>query len=131
MSVRRRPVGNTVYLPNKNTHHYVKINGTAAPKYSSSSSKRLNDGSSSKSWVDTWRDSTGSKRTQCAKLGCSDRDLVGGHVISIDQRRSKNWQLVPICRSCNNKANTEPMRIVANCPLVSVGLEKGKHVVQK
>lgn len=133
MSVRRRPAANTVYLTNKNTHHCVKnINGTAAHKYSSSSSKRLNNGSSSTSWVDTWRDSTGSKRTQCAKLGCGNRDeLVGGHVMSVDQRRTKDWQLVPICRPCNNKANTDHMFIVANCPLVSVRLEKGKHVVQK
>ena len=100
---------------NMNTHHCVRnINGTSQERYSNSGSK---DGSS---WLNIWRRETGSDRSTCSVLGCSNRDILGGHVMVVDGRSSNEWFLVPICHAHNHHTNEDEMFIDSRVTLVSV-----------
>ena len=120
--------------PNMNSHYKVKnVNGTSEAPYCCSESKYLNDGTRAYSWLSVWENSTGTERKSCARWGCKTEydDLVGAHVIIVDKRCSNEWYIVPLCKGseCNHCSNTDSMFIVSDCPLVSVRMSQGKHVV--
>jgi len=61
-------------MASMNSHFKVKnINGTSGQPYANSGSK------TGSSWLQIWRDQTGSDRTTCCVLQCARTDLVGGH----------------------------------------------------
>jgi hypothetical protein len=53
-------------------------------------------------WIDHWYNETGSRRSTCAVLGCSDIATVGAHVVDVSRRgaRPHHW-IVPTCHHCN------------------------------
>lgn len=60
------------------------------------------------SWLAHWTQHTGFTPSWCrgceAKL--SAKDLVGGHVIKVNDADHK-WYVVPLCKACNNSAPFE------------------------
>ena len=87
-------------MANKNNHTFVKnINGTGSEPYCDSSSK------TESSWLKT-ADGEGK---DCAVLGCGDSADVGAHVMNTDGRADNSWNIVPMCATHNNTANTEEM----------------------
>lgn len=98
-------------MPNMNTHYkVVNINGTSKNKCSCLS------------WIEHWRSFTGGTRTTCSVLGCSNTDLVGAHVQLEDYRFTRNWWIVPICRSHNNRYNFQGMFIDSRTSLASANV---------
>ena len=94
---------------NMNTHDKVKnIIGSEQSKMQCSCG----------SWIQHWRNYTGSKRIRCAVYGCNKDAKVGGHVISVDGRRKNHRYIVPICGSCNSSHNTEDMFIEKGVELI-------------
>lgn len=90
--------------PNHNTHDGVRnVNGTSDPRYAKSKSR------TGKSWIATYRQETGSRRSTCARLQCSGPAAVGAHVLRTDGRKNNSWHLVPVCHTCNHHTNTEVM----------------------
>ena len=101
--------------PNMNTHFKIKnINGTSGERYANSGSR------TGESWLQKWRQTTGSNRSTCCVQDCSRSDLVGGHVIKCDGRSSNEWWLAPICNLHNNHNNTSEMWVDRRITLVSV-----------
>ena len=79
-------------MPTMNTHYKVRnLKGTSGRKLPG------------QSWIGMWRQKTGSTRTTCARLHCSQGDLVGAHVVCVDGRMSDAHWIVPLCRSCNSR----------------------------
>ena len=102
-------------MANMNTNLFVRnINGTSGERYRNSGSK------TAASWLQVWRDKTGSGRETCCVLKCTRTDLVGGHVMIVDGRSSNEWWLAPICNDHNNFSNTDPMALDSRINLVSV-----------
>ena len=102
-------------MASMNSHFKVKnINGTSGERYANSGSK------TGSSWLQIWRDQTGSDRTTCCVLQCARTDLVGGHVMKCDGRSSNEWWLAPICNMHNNHNNKEEMFIDSRVTLVAV-----------
>lgn len=98
-------------MPNHNTHYIVKnVNGTAG--------RKCNCGS----WIKHWRDYSGSKRSKCSVLGCSNEAEVGAHVIHTDKRTSNKQWIVPLCRPCNHKYNDKNMPIDSRVDLISANV---------
>ena len=95
-------------MPNHNTHLIVKnaegTSGLTTPDR--------------RPWIDYWRAMTGNNRATCARLGCSNQVMVGAHVEFIDQRRSRNLYIVPLCSRCNNWRNREQMIIDSRTAVV-------------
>ncbi|KDO31405.1 hypothetical protein SPRG_19543 [Saprolegnia parasitica CBS 223.65] len=100
---------------NMNTHFCVKnINGTSGPRYAKSSSK------TESSWLEMWRQATGSNRRTCCINGCAREDLVGAHVMITDRRSDNTWYLAPLCKGHNHCSNTNGMWIARNVTLIPV-----------
>ena len=98
-----------------NSHFKVKnINGTSGERYANSGSM------TGSSWLQIWREHTGSNRTTCCVLECPHTDLVGGHVMKCDGRSSNEWWLAPICNMHNNHNNTQEMFIDSRVTLLAV-----------
>lgn len=56
------------------------------------------------SWLDYWEKQTGKTVSICGVRGCSDSDLVGGHVMKVNST-DKHYYITPICRSCNTRTD--------------------------
>ena len=85
-------------MPNLNTHDCVKnIRGSEQSKLSCRCG----------SWITHWRNYTGSKRQRCAALGCNEIAKVGGHVISVDKRKTNHRYIVPLLYGCNHHTNKD------------------------
>lgn len=95
---------------NRNTNYLVKnINGTSDNPPPSGYS----------SWLDYWRNETGSSRCTCCVMGCSNSAEVGAHVQIKDGRVGNEWYIAPMCKYHNNYHNTEPMYLDSRVTLVS------------
>lgn len=100
-------------MPNMNTHFQVtNINGTSKNTCRCAS------------WLKHWRRFTRGRRTTCSVLGCTRRDLVGGHVKISDQRHNRSWWIVPICRDHNNTWNTTDMFIDSRTSLAPANVSE-------
>lgn len=55
-----------------------------------------------RTWIDHWYEETGSSRTTCAALGCSEPATVGAHVIDVTRSNTprQHW-IIPTCHGCN------------------------------
>lgn len=94
-----------------NTHYkIVNIKGT---------SKNL---CACSSWIEHWRKTTEGTRTTCAVIGCGRKDVVGAHVHIEDDRYTRHWWIVPLCRSHNHVSHTEPMFIDSRTSLASANI---------
>jgi len=96
-------------MPNMNTNPCVKnIVGSEQSKLSCSCG----------SWLQHWRNYTGSKRKTCCVLKCQKDAKVGAHVISVDGRHSNHRYIAPMCYTHNHHSNTEHMFIDSRMELV-------------
>ena len=95
--------------PNMNTHEKVKN-----VKGSEQSRMQCKCGT----WIQYWRNYTGSKRKRCAVLGCNGEAKVGAHVISVDGRTGNHRYIAPMCYSCNHHTNTDEMFLEAGIELI-------------
>ncbi len=67
-------------------------------------------------WIDYWEQQTGKHRDSvvCKNPGCNHADVVGAHVVSIDNATPSVY-IAPLCRDCNNKKESlEPFYIDPN-----------------
>jgi hypothetical protein len=90
------------------------ISGTSSPRYADSNSK------TSESWLQTWRDATGSDRATCCVNECNNLATQGAHVQMEDHRMTRDWYLVPMCSPCNSPRNSDGMYI--DCRVVPVAV---------
>ena len=120
--------------PNKNTHLCIKnVNGSSHPTYSQSS---LNESShptysqsssrEGKSFMQCWRETTGSQRQTCSVLCRSDAARVGAHVQSCDKRKTHEWYLAPFCRGHNHSSIREPMYLNRSVQIVQLVQKKAR-----
>ena len=92
---------------NHNTHFIVKnLNGTKDHKRTS------------QSWLDYYRKESGSNRTRCAVMGCSNPVEVGAHIYITDRRTKNKWYIAPFCKGCNHPSNTNKMQLKNNVHIV-------------
>lgn len=116
--------------PNKNTNLFAKnVSGTSSTRFSGSASKSIN-GIRVQSWLAVAK-STGSQRTQCARLGCGRTDVVGAHVRTVDRRSPRNIYVTPLCTKDNNASNRAPMPLKQNAQLVALVPKNGNREVLK
>ena len=57
------------------------------------------------SWLEYWEDHAGQKANYCSADNCWGNDLVGAHVQKA-YSDDKNWYIVPLCSSCNQRTDT-------------------------
>lgn len=86
-------------------------------------------------WIDYWEQKSGKGRdsVECQNPGCNHADVVGAHVVSIDNATPYIY-IAPLCRDCNNKKESlEPFYIDRNLcvPMPDACLfeEDGKEAV--
>lgn len=75
------------------------------------------------SWLAHWYTETGSSRSTCVVLGCSNEATVGAHVHEITTARGAHWKqyIVPMCHACNMSA--EDLEIDSRVTLVSANTQ--------
>lgn len=56
------------------------------------------------SWKDFWEQQTGRKFTKCSCTICTEKAILGGHVIRTTG--SRNWYIVPLCQRCNHREDS-------------------------
>ena len=56
------------------------------------------------SWLDYWEQKTGTKKSVCGVVGCSNNNLVGAHVQKVGSSDQK-WYITPICADCNKRTD--------------------------
>lgn len=54
------------------------------------------------SWLEYWEKQTGKSTTICGASGCSNKNLVGAHVIKANST-DKSYYITPLCSSCNQR----------------------------
>ncbi len=69
------------------------------------------------SWLAHWLRYSGQKASKCSVLGCTNRELVGGHV-QMDSPGDTAWYVIPVCKSCSQKTG-QALNISDQVPLVS------------
>jgi hypothetical protein len=94
-------------MPNMHSHYLVR-------NLKSTSGRACACGS----WIQHWRNETGSKRQLCAALGCTRDAIHGAHVYLLDNRHDWSWWIVPLCASCNHWRNDREMYIDCRVELV-------------
>lgn len=70
-----------------------------------SGSSRFPKPSGYNSWLEYWEAHTHTRRYLCPVDGCFNTDLVGAHV-QIANSSDRNWYIVPLCKSCNQRTDT-------------------------
>lgn len=71
-----------------------------------------------KSWINYWKNGTGSIRTFCVVVGCTHDEFVGAHVISADKRMNRQWWISPFFSVHNNFRNEMEMNLNKNVTLI-------------
>lgn len=88
------PIIELLILNSKKMTKVKNVNGT----------RRFSVPSGYNSWLDYWEKQTGKTVSICGVRGCSDSDLVGGHVMKVNST-DKHYYITPICRSCNTRTD--------------------------
>ncbi len=65
-----------------------------------------------------WLRYSGERASKCSVVGCTHRDLVGGHVQK-ESPADASWYVIPICTSCSEKTG-QTLNISDLVQLVSV-----------
>ena len=60
------------------------------------------------SWLDFWEQKSGLKSQKCGN--CSDKALLGGHVIQASATDNKRY-IVPLCMKCNKISSNETFKV--------------------
>lgn len=71
-----------------------------------------------KSWLEYWQIKTGKKAFFCSRFGCINYAEHGGHVRICDGMLAGKAFIVPLCRECNNPANTSEFYV--DCELCEI-----------
>lgn len=53
------------------------------------------------SWLEYYKRKSGKIHHYCAAYGCTNTDLVGGHVVKAESY-DKSWYIIPICKHHNS-----------------------------
>lgn len=100
-------------MPSMNTHFLVR-------NLRSTSHRACTCGT----WMDHWYNDTGSSRSTCSVLGCSNEASVGAHVLDMDGRAGWEEWIVPMCHSHNHHSNDEEMWLDSRIILVSANTKR-------
>ena len=55
------------------------------------------------SWQEFWEHYKKHPFRDCSCAGCKAPAVVGAHVFKMDPEATKEWYIVPLCKSCNKK----------------------------
>jgi hypothetical protein len=86
--------------------------------------KNLNGTSKNKckcgSWLAHWQRYSQQTANHCVVIGCTGKDLVGGHVQK-DSPYDSSWFIIPICNTCNLQQG-QTLTVVDEVNLVSANV---------
>lgn len=74
------------------------------------------------SWFAHWQRFSRQKANQCVVVGCTNTDLVGGHVQK-DSALDSSWYIIPICNACNGKKG-QTLTVADEVRLVSANVSQ-------
>jgi hypothetical protein len=63
------------------------------------------------SWIDHWKDRTGSTRSNCGVRGCGKPATVGAHVKKTHGLAHGHHYIAPMCHSCNKAGRVLTLKV--------------------